>query len=56
MQAWLALHEAPATQRIYRKEAERLTPRTIIERERPLSSLNTEDATAYRFLRQPDTP
>jgi site-specific recombinase XerD len=54
IQAWLALHEAPATQRTYRKEAERLMLWAIIERGRPLSSLTTEDATAYRsFLRRP---
>ncbi|RZT39114.1 site-specific integrase [Cupriavidus agavae] len=54
VQAWLALHESPATQRAYRKEAERLILWAIIETGRPLSSLTTEDATAYRnFLRQP---
>uniref|UniRef100_UPI003F4970E8 phage integrase family protein n=1 Tax=Cupriavidus necator TaxID=106590 RepID=UPI003F4970E8 len=54
VQAWLALHESPATQRTYRKEAERLILWAIVERERPLSSLTTEDATAYRsFLRRP---
>ncbi|SPD46708.1 site-specific integrase [Cupriavidus neocaledonicus] len=54
VQAWLALHESPATQRTYRKEAERLILWAIVERDRPLSSLTTEDATAYRgFLRQP---
>ncbi|KWR91557.1 site-specific integrase [Cupriavidus sp. IDO] len=54
IQAWLALHESPATQRTYRKEAERLILWAIVERERPLSSLTTEDATAYRsFLRRP---
>ncbi|MGT2453995.1 phage integrase family protein [Cupriavidus basilensis] len=52
--AWLALHESPATQRAYRKEAERLILWAIVERERPLSSLTTEDAIAYRsFLRRP---
>lgn len=54
VQAWLALHESPSTQRAYRKEAERLILWAIIEKGRPLSSLTTEDATAYRnFLRQP---
>ena len=54
VQAWLALHESPATQRAYRKEAERLILWAIVERERPLSSLTTEDAVAYRaFLRRP---
>ncbi|ANH75743.1 site-specific integrase [Ralstonia insidiosa] len=54
VQAWLSLHESPATQRAYRKEAERLILWAIIERGRPLSSLTTEDAIAYRsFLRRP---
>jgi len=54
VQAWFALHESPATQRAYRKEAERLILWAIVERERPLSSLTTEDAIAYRaFLRRP---
>jgi len=54
VQAWLALHESPSTQRAYRKEAERLILWAIVERGRPLSSLTTEDATAYRsFLRHP---
>lgn len=54
VQAWLAMHESPATQRAYRKEAERLILWSIIERGRALSSLTTEDAVAYRaFLRHP---
>ena len=54
VQAWLSLHESPATQRSYRKEAERLILWAIVERDRPLSSLTTEDAIAYRgFLRRP---
>ena len=54
VQAWLALHESPATQRTYRKEAERLILWAIVERGRALSSLTTEDAIAYRaFLRHP---
>lgn len=54
VQAWLALHESPATHRTYRKEAERLILWAIVERQRPLSSLTTEDAVAYRaFLRRP---
>jgi len=54
VQAWLSLHESSATQRAYRKEAERLILWAIIERGRPLSSLTTEDAVAYRgFLRRP---
>jgi len=52
--AWLALQESPATQRVYRKEAERLMLWAIVERGRALSSLTTEDAIAYRaFLRKP---
>ncbi|MFM0007087.1 site-specific integrase [Paraburkholderia dipogonis] len=48
VQAWLSLHEAPTTQRAYRKEAERLILWVIVERHRALSSLTTEDAIAYR--------
>jgi site-specific recombinase XerD len=52
--AWLLLHEAGATVRAYRKEAERLMLWSVLERGRPLSSLTTEDAVAYRsFLRRP---
>jgi site-specific recombinase XerD len=54
VQAWLSLHESAATQRAYRKEAERLILWAIVERGKALSSLNTEDAIAYRaFLRRP---
>ncbi|WP_321817430.1 MULTISPECIES: site-specific integrase [unclassified Paraburkholderia] len=54
VRTWLALHEAPATQRSYKKEAERLILWAIVERGRALSSLTTEDAIAYRaFLRHP---
>lgn len=54
VQAWLSLYESPSTQRTYRKEAERLILWAIIERDRALSSLTTEDAIAYRaFLRNP---
>ncbi|MFM0742173.1 site-specific integrase [Paraburkholderia xenovorans] len=54
VQAWLSLHESVATQRAYRKEAERLILWAIVERGRPLSSFTTEDAVAYRaFLRRP---
>jgi site-specific recombinase XerD len=54
VQAWLSLHESSATQRAYRKEAERLILWAVIERGRALSSLMTEDAVAYRsFLRHP---
>jgi site-specific recombinase XerD len=52
--AWLGLHEAAQTQRAYRREAERLLLWAIVERGKALSSLATEDATAYRaFLRHP---
>jgi site-specific recombinase XerD len=54
VQAWLSLHEAPATQMKYRKEAERLMLWAIVERGCALSSLAQEDAVAYRaFLRRP---
>jgi len=54
VQAWLALHESPATRNAYRKEAERLILWAIVECGRALSSLTTEDAVAYRsFLRHP---
>lgn len=54
VQAWLALHESTATQRAYRKEAERLILWAVVERGRALSSLTTEDAVAYlAFLRHP---
>lgn len=54
VKSWLTLHEAAATQRAYRKEAERLILWSIVERERAPSSLTTEDAIAYRaFLRRP---
>ena len=54
VQAWLELQESPATQRAYRKEAERLMLWAILERGAALSSLTTEDAIAYRaFLRRP---
>lgn len=54
VQAWLSLHESAATQRAYRKEAERLILWGIVEQGRALSSLTTEDAVAYRaFLRRP---
>ena len=54
VQAWLDLQEVAATQRAYRKEAERLMLWAIMERGKALSSLTTEDAIAYRaFLRRP---
>jgi integrase len=52
--AWLERHEAIETQRAYRREAERLMLWAIVERGKALSSLTSEDATAYRaFLRHP---
>ncbi|GAA7771644.1 hypothetical protein Cmtc_57410 [Cupriavidus sp. TKC] len=45
IQAWLALHKSPATQRAYRKEAERLILWAIVARGKALSSLTTKDAT-----------
>jgi len=54
VQVWLSLHESAATQRAYRKEAERLILWAIVERGCALSSLTMEDAVAYRaFLRHP---
>jgi len=54
VQSWLSLHESIATQRAYRKEAERLILWAVLERGRALSSLTTDDAIAYRtFLRNP---
>jgi Phage integrase protein len=54
VQAWLELQDAQATQRAYRKEAERLMLWAILQRGKALSSLTTEDAIAYRaFLRNP---
>ncbi|KVN60763.1 integrase [Burkholderia ubonensis] len=54
IQSWLSLHESTATQRAYRKEAERLILWAIVERDLALSSLTTDDAIAYRgFLRRP---
>ncbi|OXC74347.1 Integrase [Caballeronia sordidicola] len=48
VQAWLSLHEAEATRRAYRKEAERLMLWAIVERQRALSSLTTDDAIGSR--------
>ncbi|KVU54169.1 integrase [Burkholderia ubonensis] len=54
VRSWLSLHESAATQRAYRKEAERLILWAIVERSCALSSLTTDDAIAYRsFLRRP---
>lgn len=52
--AWLDLHEASTTKRAYRKEAERVLLWAVVQLGKPLSSLMTEDAIAYRaFLREP---
>ncbi|SAL06851.1 phage integrase family protein [Caballeronia calidae] len=52
--AWLDRHEAAETRRAYRREAERLLLWAVVERSKALSSLTSEDATAYRaFLRHP---
>lgn len=54
IQSWLSLHDSAATQRAYRKEAERLILWAIVERGVALSSLTTDDAIEYRaFLRRP---
>jgi len=54
VQAWIERHEADATQRAYKKEAERLILWAVVQRGKALSSLTAEDATAYRaFLRKP---
>jgi site-specific recombinase XerD len=54
VQAWIGRHEADATQRAYKKEAERLILWAVVQRGKALSSLTAEDATAYRtFLRNP---
>lgn len=54
VEAWLQLHESSATQRSYRKEAERLILWSVVDRGKALSSLSAEDAVAYRaFLRHP---
>ncbi len=50
--AWLST--LSHTQRAYRKEAERFLLWAILERGKPLSSMTTEDCTAYRdFLANP---
>ncbi len=60
IQAWLSIKRPlndgrlSPTQRSYRKEAERLLLWAILERRKALSSLSTEDATAFRdFLLNP---
>lgn len=56
IQSWLSLHESAATQRAYRKDAERLILWAIVERDRALSSLTTDDAIAYRSFLRGQTP
>jgi site-specific recombinase XerD len=52
--AWIEFNESPATQRAYRKEAERLMLWAIVQCGKPLSSLTVADASSYRaFLRHP---
>lgn len=54
--AWLATRrESPHTARAYRREAERLLLWAVIEKHKPLSSLNTLDCADYigSFLRDP---
>jgi site-specific recombinase XerD len=56
IQAWLAARAAgsPHTERAYRKEAERLLLWAVFARRRAMSSLNVDDAIAYRdFLFSP---
>jgi len=52
--AWLASQRSTHTTRSYRKEAERVLLWAILERRKPLSSLDYEDCLAYQqFLRDP---
>ena len=54
VQAWLALHESAATQRAYRKEAERLMLWCGLQHGVALSDLTHEDLLIYqRFLADP---
>jgi site-specific recombinase XerD len=56
IEAWLAARAAgsPHTERAYRKEAERLLLWAVFARKRAVSSLNVDDAIAYRdFLFNP---
>jgi site-specific recombinase XerD len=56
IQAWLAARAAgsPHTERAYRREAERLLLWAVFARKRAMSSLNVDDAIAYRdFLFSP---
>lgn len=55
VRAWLVVKStSEGTERSYRKEAERLVLWSILERKKPLSSLDVRDATAYvEFLKAP---
>lgn len=55
LEAWLSqFREKPATLRAYRKEIERFYLWCLLERGKPLSSVDSLDAQAYReFIRQP---
>lgn len=55
VEAWLTqFRDKPATLRAYRKEVERFYLWCLLERDKPLSSVDSLDAQAYRdFIRQP---
>ncbi|WP_028996690.1 phage integrase family protein [Azohydromonas australica] len=55
IEAWLEQYrDKPATLRAYRKEVERFYLWCLLERDKPLSSIDSRDAQAYReFIRQP---
>lgn len=55
VEAWLSqFRDKPATLRAYRKEVERFYLWCLLERDKPLSSMDSLDAQAYReFIRQP---
>ena len=56
IEAWVAEFEnSPQTQRAYRKEAERLLLWSLIEKQKPLSSLTRDDLRCYQaFLAKPE--
>ena len=58
VQCWLAeFDKSPQTQRSYRKEAERLLLWSLIEKQKPLSSLTRDDLRDYQqFLSAPQPP
>ncbi len=55
IEAWLEQYrDKPATLRAYRKEVERFYLWCLLERDKPLSSIDSRDALAYReFIRSP---